>query len=123
MKKRVLIIEDNERNLELESDLLMEAGFEVLQARDAAGGLEAVRRQKPDIIILDIRLPDIRGFELIKLLHQDKDACSIPVVFVTASVVGQEAEEVSKIIPQGYGFIPKPINTRTFAQEISGFLK
>jgi len=121
MKKRVLIVDDNGNNLLLEKDLLEVAGFEVFVAQDTSSGITLARKEKPDIIIMDVRLPDMRGSEAARILRQDKETSDIPIVFVTASVMAEGREEI-KDIPNS-GFIGKPINTRTFAKEISEFIK
>lgn len=121
MKKKVLVVDDNANNLMLEKDLLDVAGFEVFVAENALSAIGIARKEKPDIIILDVRLPDIRGPEAARILRQDKETRDIPIIFVTASVLAEGKEEI-KAIPNS-GFIGKPINTRTFAKEISQFIK
>jgi two-component system cell cycle response regulator DivK len=121
MKKKALIVDDNGSNLMLEKDLLEVAGFEVFQAENAADGIAIARREKPDIIVMDVRLPDMRGTEVAKILRQDQKTRDIPIVFVTASVMADGVEEIQNITNSG--FIGKPINTRTFAKEISQFIK
>jgi two-component system cell cycle response regulator DivK len=121
MKKKALIVDDNGNNLMLEKDLLEVAGFEVFTAENAAGGIAMAEREKPDIIIMDVRLPDMRGPEAVKILRKDIHARDIPVVFVTASVMGEGREEINDIANSG--FIGKPINTRTFITEINNYMK
>ena len=121
MKKRALIIDDNINNLIMEKDLLEVAGFEVFKAENATDGIAIARKEKPDIIIMDVRLPDMRGSEAARILRQDKETSNIPIVFVTASVMAEGREEI-KDIPNS-GFIGKPINTRTFAKQIEEFIK
>ena len=121
MKKKVLVVDDNKNNLLLEKDLLEVAGFEVFESESAAGGIAIARKEKPDIIIMDVRLPDMRGSEAARILRRDKETRDIPIVFVTASVMAQGMEEIKDITNSG--FIGKPINTRTFAKEISQFIK
>ncbi len=121
MKKKVLVIDDDAKNLMLEKDLLDVAGFQVYEAENAADGITIARREIPDIIIMDVRLPDMLGTEAVRILRQDKETCDIPVVFVTASVMAVGREEISAI--PNSGFMGKPINTRTFVTEISQFLK
>ena len=121
MRKRALIVDDNGNNLTLEKDLLEVAGFEVFVAQDASSGIAIARKVKPDIIIMDVRLPDIRGSEAAMILRQDKETSDIPIVFVTASVMAEGREEIKPITNSG--FIGKPINTRTFVTEISQFIK
>lgn len=121
MSKRALIVDDNENNLTLENDLLEVAGFKVFVAENAADGIAIARREKPDVIIMDVRLPDMRGTEAARILRQDKETGDIPIVFVTASVMAMGIEEIKTITNSG--FIGKPINTRTFAKEVSQFIK
>jgi two-component system cell cycle response regulator DivK len=121
MRKRALIVDDNANNLTLEKDLLEVAGFEVFTAEDASGGIAIARKEKPDIVIMDVRLPDMRGSEAAIILRQDKETCDIPIVFVTASVMAEGKEEIKNITNSG--FIGKPINTRTFVKEISQFIR
>ncbi|HUT52800.1 MAG TPA: response regulator [bacterium] len=121
MKKKVLVVDDNPNNLLLEKDLLEVAGFEVFEAEDAASGIDIARKEKLDIIIMDVRLPDMRGYEAAKILRQDQATHDIPIIFVTASVMGEGKEEIRAIT--NTGFIDKPIDTRTFAKEVSQYLK
>ena len=119
--RKVLVVDDNSNNLTLEKDLLEIAGFEVFVSENAAGGIDIARKEKPDIIIMDVRLPDMRGTEAASILRQDKKTSDIPIVFVTASVMAGGIEEIKTI--SNSGFIGKPINTRTFVMEISQFIK
>jgi CheY-like chemotaxis protein len=121
MKKKVLVVDDNKNNLMLEKDLLEAAGFEVFEAENAIDGIAIARREKPDIIIMDVRLPDMRGTEAARILRQDKETSNIPIVFVTASVLAEGREEIKDIT--NTGFIGKPINTRAFVTEVIQFIK
>jgi two-component system cell cycle response regulator DivK len=121
MKKKALVVDDNANNLLLAKDLLEVAGFEVFQAENAADGIAIARREKPDIIIMDVRLPDMRGTQAARILRQDKETNDIPIVFVTSSVMADGIEEIKDIT--NTGFISKPINTRTFVKELSQFIK
>jgi len=121
MRKKALVIDDNANNLLLEKDLLEVAGFDVFEAENASSGIAIARKEKPDIIIMDVRLPDMRGPEAARILRQDKETSNIPIVFVTASVMAEGRDEIKDIA--NTGFVGKPINTRTFAKEISQFIK
>jgi two-component system cell cycle response regulator DivK len=121
MGKKALIVDDNRNNLMLEKDLLEVAGFEVFVAENGSSGIAIAKKEKPNIIIMDMRLPDMRGSEAAKILLLDKETSHIPIVFVTASVLAEGIEEI-KAIPNAV-FIGKPINTRTFAKEVSQFMK
>ena len=119
--KKALVVDDNANNLTLEKDLLEVAGFQVFIAEDASNGITIARKEKPDIILMDVRLPDMRGSEAAHILRLDKETTNIPINFVTASVMAEGKEEIKNI--SNSGFIGKPINTRTFAKEISQFIK
>jgi CheY-like chemotaxis protein len=121
MRKKALVVDDDGNNLILEKDLLEVAGFEVFEAENASFGIAIARKEKPDIIIMDMRLPDMRGTEAAKILRQGEETRDIPIVFVTASVMAEGGEEIKDITNSG--FIGKPINTRTFAKDISQFIK
>ena len=121
MSRKALVVDDNRNNLMLEKDLLELAGFTVFEAETASNGTSIARKEKPDIIIMDVRLPDMRGSEAARVLRQDSETALIPIVFVTASVLPEGREELQNI--ENAGFIGKPINTRTFAKEILEHLK
>lgn len=121
MGKKALVVDDNANNLLLEKDLLEVAGFTVFEAKNAADGIAIARREKPDIILMDVRLPDMRGTEAARILRQDEETVYIPIVFVTSSVMAEGIEEIKDI--KSSGFIGKPINTRTFVEEISQFIR
>jgi len=105
----------------LEKDLLDVAGFDVFEAENAADAIAIARKEIPDIILMDVRLPDMRGTEAARILRKDKETRAIPIVFVTASVMAEGREEI-KDIPNS-GFIGKPINTRSFVKDISKYIK
>jgi two-component system cell cycle response regulator DivK len=121
MKKKALVVDDNANNLLLERDLLEVAGFEVFEADSATSGIAIARNELPDVIVMDVRLPDMRGTEAARILRQDKQTRDIPIVFVTASVMVEGREEINAFANSG--FIGKPIDTRTFAKEISRFVR
>jgi len=121
MKKKALVVDDNPNNLLLAKDLLEVAGFEVFEAENAADGIAIARKEIPDIIIMDVRLPDMRGTEAARILRKDNETNGIPIVFVTSSVMAEGRDEI-KDIPNA-GFIGKPINTRTFVKELSHYIK
>ena len=120
MKKRALIIEDNEKNRMLEKDLLEVAGFEVLEAADGKSGIDLAKRKKPDVIILDLKLPDMQGTRVAVNLRQATETRAIPIIFVTAVVSEEVVKEFQGI--SGALFLTKPINTRTFAGEIIRYI-
>jgi CheY-like chemotaxis protein len=121
MTKIVVVVDDNANNLLLEKDLLELAHFQVFTAENALDGIAITKKELPDIIVMDVRLPDMRGTDAAMVLRQDVTTAHIPIVFVTASVMA-EGREIIDAIPNS-GFIGKPINTRTFVKEIMSYLK
>ena len=121
MIRVVVVVDDNENNLLLEKDLLVLAEFRVFTAENALDGIAITKKELPDIIVMDVRLPDMRGTDAAMILREDEATRDIPIVFVTASVMA-EGREVIDAIPNS-GFIGKPINTRTFVKEICQYLK
>jgi two-component system cell cycle response regulator DivK len=121
MKRTALVVDDNPNNLTLEKDLLEVAGFTVIVAENATDGIALARSEIPDVIVMDVRLPDMRGSDAARILRKEITTRAIPIIFVTASVMAAGKSELNNITNSG--FIGKPINTRTFAKEISGFVK
>lgn len=121
MKNKVVVIDDNINNLLLEKDLLELDGFEVFTEQDATGGIETAKKNIPDVIVMDVRLPDMRGTDAAMILRRNRLTEGIPIVFVTASVMAEGLEEIKGIMNSG--FIGKPIDTRTFAGIIRGYIR
>jgi two-component system, cell cycle response regulator DivK len=119
--KRILIVEDHYLNMKLLTDLLRTGGYCVVQAHNGIEGLEMARRYRPDLILLDIQLPDISGVEVTKRIKGDDDLKHIPVVAVTAFAMRGDER---KILAAGCdGDSTKPISTKTFLASIEQFLK
>lgn len=110
--KRILIVEDNELNLKLLNDVLEVHGYATIIAGDGAAALDLARQQQPDLILLDIQLPDIAGTEVARRLKADAQARAIPIVAVTAfAMPGDRA----MILESGCDdYVSKPINLRDF---------
>jgi CheY-like chemotaxis protein len=120
MGKRILIIEDNEQNLYLATFILERHGYEVAQARDGAEGIEAAASEKPALIILDIQLPVMDGYEVAQRLKAGPETRDIPIVAVTShAMVGDRARVLSAGCE---GYIEKPINPDTFMSEVEHHL-
>ncbi len=120
MKKKILIIEDDTKNRMLEKDLLEVAGFEVLEATHGSEGIALAQKERPDAIVMDLRLPDLRGDEVVRELRCHAETREIPVIYVTASVVGDLL--VGDGAMPNTTLITKPIDTRTFATQITQFI-
>jgi len=118
-QKSILIIEDNAMNMEMATDLLEVADYNVLQAENAEDGIQIARDKKPDLILMDIALPGMDGLEATSILKKDSETKDIPVVALTAHAMKDDNDQALKVGCSGY--ITKPINTRTFAKAIGHF--
>lgn len=118
---KIVVIEDNEQNARLASKLLRVAGHEVLVAEDGEIGLTTVFEQNPDLVLIDLGLPDIDGQTVIALIRQQEGAIAqTPIIAFTA---WPQATAHSMATAYGCdGVITKPIDTRQFATQVNGFL-
>lgn len=121
MTRRVLLIEDNAMNMELATDLLEAAGFQVLKAERAEDGIAMAVVEQPDIILMDIALPGMDGLEATKRIKQDPRTAWIPVVALTASAMRGDDDRARSAGCCGY--IAKPIDTRRFAETVAAMME
>lgn len=119
IKKRILIVEDNRDSRELVAKVLKAHGYEILEAHDGAEALETIRREKPGLILMDISLPKIDGYEATRCLKNDPELQTIPVIALTAHAMKGDRE---KALAAGCdGYITKPINVRELPEQIQRF--
>jgi len=117
--KLVLIIEDDEKNLKLVRDVLQFKGFRTLSAASAEAGIPLAAAERPDLILMDIRLPGLDGVAALQELRTLPETKGIPVVALTASVM---KEERGRFEAAGFdGLIQKPIDVKRFADEVSAY--
>jgi two-component system cell cycle response regulator DivK len=121
MTKTILIVEDNELNMKLFNDLLEAHGYQTLQTRDGLSALEIAREHKPDLILMDIQLPEVSGLEVTKWLKEDEHLRSIPVVAVTAFAMKGDEEKIREGGCEAY--ISKPISVNSFLETVDLFVK
>ena len=119
--KTVLVVEDNELNMKLFHDLLEANGYRVLQTRDGLSALDLARQHMPDLILMDIQLPEVSGIEVTKWLKEDDELKSIPVIAVTAFAMKGDEEKIREGGCEAY--ISKPISVLSFLQMVDSFLK
>ena len=119
--KTVLVVEDNELNMKLFNDLLEAHGYRVLKTRDGLSALDMARTHMPDLILMDIQLPEVSGIEVTKCLKEDDVLRKIPVIAVTAFAMKGDEEKIREGGCEAY--ISKPISVVSFLQTIDGFLK
>jgi len=118
--KKVLIVEDNDLNMKLFNDLLEAHGYNTLQTRDGVEALKLARQHRPDLILMDIQLPEISGLEVTKWLKEDDELRAIPVIAVTAFAMKGDEEKI-----RGGGceaYIAKPISVASFLRTVERFL-
>lgn len=120
MTKRVLVIEDNERNLYLVTYILEQRGFQVCSARDGTSGIERAVAERPDLVILDIQLPQMDGYEVAKALRAVDVLGDTPIVAVTSYAMPGDREKALAVGCNGY--LEKPIEPLSFVEEISRIL-
>jgi two-component system, cell cycle response regulator DivK len=120
MSKRILVIEDQEDNRQILRDLLTNADFEVIEAVDGEAGLAAAAAHRPDLILMDIQLPGIDGYEVTRRLKADTLLHAIPIIAVTSYAL---AGEVDKARAAGCdAYIPKPYSRRQLLAKVREYL-
>jgi len=118
--KRMLVIEDDETNMYLIGFILRKNGYEVIEARTGEEGVELAIREKPDLVLMDIQLPDIDGLEATKRIRESEADGKIPIIALTSYAMTGDRE---KALAAGCtGYIEKPINPDTFIGEIEKYL-
>jgi len=120
MTKTVMIVEDNELNMKLFHDLLDAHGYETLQTRDGTQALSLAKLHRPDLILMDIQLPEVSGLEVTKWLKDDDELRSIPVVAVTAFAMKGDEERIREGGCEAY--ISKPISVAAFLETVRHFI-
>jgi len=120
MSRRILVIEDHEDNRQILRDLLTNADFEVIEAEDGETGLAAAAAHRPDLILIDIQLPDIDGYEAARRLKADTLLHAIPIIAVTSYALAGEAETARAAGCDAY--IPKPYSPRQLLAKVREYL-
>ena len=118
--KRVLIVEDNELNMKLFNDLLEAHGYYTLQTKDGVEALRMARAHRPDLILMDIQLPEVSGLEVTKWLKEDDELRSIPIIAVTAFAMKGDEQKIRDGGCEAY--IAKPISVASFMSTVERFL-
>jgi two-component system cell cycle response regulator DivK len=120
MQKRILIVEDNELNMKLFADLLDAHGYETLQTRSGFEGLELARQHKPDLILMDIQLPEVSGIEVTQWIKEDETLRHIPVIAITAFAMKGDEEKIRRGGCEAY--LSKPISIVKFLETVRHYL-
>lgn len=119
MAKTVLIVEDNELNMKLFNDLLEAHGYETIQTRNGVEAVELAHRHKPDLILMDIQLPEVDGLQVTQWIKDDEDLADIPVIAVTAFAMKGDEERIRKGGCEAY--LSKPIQITKFLETVRNY--
>ena len=120
MKPKVLVIEDNEQNLYLITFLLNHNGYDVIQARDGLTAIQVAMETKPDLILLDIQLPEMDGYTVASRFRSESAFADVPIIAVTSyAMVGDRERSIEAGCT---GYIEKPIDPDTFIPELEKYL-
>jgi len=121
MKKTVLIVEDNELNMKLFNDLLEAHGYRTLKTSHGIEAMELARAHRPDLILMDIQLPEVSGLEVTRWLKADEELKSIPVIAITAFAMKGDEERIREGGCEAY--MSKPISVSKFIATIKTYLE
>jgi two-component system cell cycle response regulator DivK len=117
----ILIVEDNDKNMKLVRDILQHAGHATLQAQTGLAGVQLAIERRPDLILMDIQLPDIDGIEALRRIRADATLDAVPVLAVSASVM---AEDLRQIVVSGFdAYVTKPISLKSFMATVRHYLE
>ena len=119
--KTILVVEDNKLNMKLVRGLIKIGKNRMLEATDAESGIELIREQRPDLVLMDIQLPGMDGLSATKIIKEDPALKDIPIIGLTSYAMQGDKE---KALAAGCtGYITKPIDTRKFLETVSEYLK
>jgi two-component system cell cycle response regulator DivK len=121
LAKTVLVVEDNELNMKLFHDLLEAHGYDIVGTRDGTGVLDLARARRPDLILMDIHLPNVSGLEVTRWIKADPELQRIPVVAVTAFAMRGDEERILQGGCEAY--LSKPISIARFMETVRRFLQ
>jgi two-component system cell cycle response regulator DivK len=120
MAKTVLVVEDNELNMKLFHDLLEANGYTIVQTRSGLEAIDLAREHRPDLILMDIQLPEVSGLEVTKWLKEDDELRAIPVVAVTAFAMKGDEERIRQGGCEAY--LSKPISVAKFIETVKTYI-
>ncbi len=120
MTKTVLVVEDNELNMKLFHDLLEASGYTTIQTRSGLEAIDLAREHRPDLILMDIQLPEVSGLEVTKWMKEDDDLRAIPIIAVTAFAMKGDEDRIRQGGCEAY--LSKPISVGKFLETVKAYL-
>ncbi|MEA2856865.1 MAG: two-component system, cell cycle response regulator DivK [Methylobacteriaceae bacterium] len=120
MPKTVLIVEDNELNMKLFNDLLEAHGYATIQTKSGVEAVELARRHRPNLILMDIQLPEVSGLEVTQWLKDDEELRAIPVIAITAFAMKGDEEKIRRGGCEAY--LSKPISVVKFLETVRNYV-
>ena len=120
MKKRILVVEDQEDNRRIIRDLLMSAGYELVEAADGEAGVRLAEAERPDLILMDIQLPVLDGHEATRQIKQNPELSAIPIIVVTSYALS--GDDVRAMEAGSDAYVAKPFSPRQLLAKIQEFL-
>jgi two-component system cell cycle response regulator len=119
-KAKILVVDDNEKNVELLEAVLLAAGYDVLKAYDGKQAIEAIGKERPDLLLLDIMMPQLDGFQVCGMLRKDPQNSNLPIIMATAK--DKESDIVQSLEKGADDYIVKPIDKKTLLAKIEDML-
>lgn len=117
---RILVVEDNPLNLKLVRDVLTASGYEVVEAQTGEAGVSLAADCAPDLVLMDLQLPGIDGYEAMRLIREDPRVAEVPIVALTAFAMREDRERTARAGFDGY--LSKPISVRELPAQVGDFL-
>ncbi|HEX7238839.1 MAG TPA: response regulator [Longimicrobiaceae bacterium] len=120
MSRTILLVEDNEDNVTVYRTILEHSGYRVVEARDGAEAIRLAREERPDLVLMDISIPEIDGWEATRILKADPDTAGLPIIALTAHALESDRARAEEVGCDGY--LVKPIEPRRVLEEVARFL-
>ena len=120
MSKRILVVEDQDDNMQILRDLLDSVGYEIIEARDGAEGVKVAKAERPDLILMDIQLPVLDGYEATRQIKADPELRTIPIIVVTSYALSGDEDKAREAGCDDY--VPKPYSPRQLLAKIMKYL-
>ena len=120
MSKRILVVEDQDDNMQILRDLLDSVGYEIIEARDGAEGVKVAKAERPDLILMDIQLPVLDGYEATRQIKADPELRTTPIIVVTSYALSGDEAKAREAGCDDY--VPKPYSPRQLLAKILKYL-